>query len=248
MAATYVQIQRDDFENWLFSHCPVFERVEGKQGVYAIPVSDDVVLYISTSIGREDQAVAKGRGACHMKLQGRHNGQCLNRKDLGQSRFNRTTGWKDNWAAGIERMFTAYNKHAAFYDARGRETQPEYALRIQADIETIRHWSASSFFTSLYDQLTGGRWLTPKQISCIEDARDFESPKPARNPVEQKRVEAAGKLRELADLRKDAWVAEFAESIKEQMERGRQLSPRQLQCFERNLTKYGITASSSQAA
>jgi hypothetical protein len=245
MAATYVQIQRDAFENWLFTQCPVFERAEGKQGVYAIPVSDDVVLYISTSIGREDQAVAKGRGACHMKLQGRHNGQCLNRKDLGQSRFNRTTGWMGNWAKGIERMFAAYAKHSDFYDARGRETQPEYARRVRADIESIPNWSASQFFTSLYDQLTGGRWLSGKQVAIIEK----QAPSAAAAPVapqavsvNQARVGAATQLRDQADRANDTWVANFANDMLDRLSKGIGLSTRQNDCLDRNLSKFGIVA------
>lgn len=238
MAATYVQIQRDTFENWLFAQCPVFERDEGKQGVYKIPVSDDVVLYISTSIGREDQAVAKGRGACHMKLQGRHNGRCLNRKDLGQSRFNRTTGWRTNWAKGIERMFAAYEKHSDFYDQRGRETQPEYARRVQADIESIPNWSASQFFTSLYDQLTGGRWLSAWQMGAVERVLEKASQAPAASPA----VSRAIALRDKADRANDVWVANFANDMADTLRKGFRLSDRQQACLSKNLTKYGISA------
>jgi hypothetical protein len=242
MAATYVQIQRDAFENWLFAKCPVFERVAGKQGVYAIPVSDDVLLYISTSIGRDDEAVAKGRGACHMKLQGRHNGQCLNRKDLGQSRFNRTTGWATNWAAGIERMFAAYEKHSDFYDARGRETQPEYARRVRGNIESIPNWSASQFFTSLYDQLTGGRWLSAKQVAIIEKQALAAPVVSKAVSVNQAQVDAAKQLRDQADRANDTWVANFANDMMDRLSKGLDLSKRQNDCLDRNLSKFGISA------
>jgi hypothetical protein len=234
MAATYVQIQRDTFENWIFTQCPVFERVEGKQGVYLIPVSDDVVLYISTSIGREDTAVAKGRGACHMKLQGRHNGQCLNRKDLGQTRFNRTTGWAKNWAAGIERLFAAYEKHSDFYDQRGRETQPEYAARVKAEMANLR----GSFFDSLRDQMDRGRWLSAKQMGAIERALEKVSQAPAASPE----VNRAIALRDKADQVNDVWVANFAKDMADTLRRGGRLSDRQEACLSKNLTKYGISA------
>jgi hypothetical protein len=234
MAATYVQIQRDTFENWLFAQCPVFERAEGKQGVYTIPVSDDVVLYISTSIGREDQAVAKGRGACHMKLQGRHNGQCLNRKDLGQSRFNRTTGWRTNWAKGIERMFAAYEKHSDFYDQRGRETQPEYAARVKGEMANLR----GRFFDSLRDQMDRGRWLSAKQMGAIERALEKASQAPSTSPA----VNRAIALRDKADRANDVWVANFANDMADTLRKGFRLSDRQQACLSKNLSKYGIPA------
>ena len=239
MAATYVQIQRVEFENWLFQHCPVFERVENKQGVYRIPVSDDVALYISTSIGRADEAVAKGRGACHMKLQGRHNDRCLNRKDLGQTRFNRTTGWKTNWAAGMERLFDAYEKHSDFYDRLGRQTQVEYGREVQARIEAVTGWTARGILRSFHDQVgVGGRWLSTKQEDVLADL-EAQS---ATISVDSKLLSASKALLQSAVTRNDTWLCGFLGSCIKKLEIGRDLTGRQDKVLRENLNRYQIAA------
>lgn len=237
--ATYTEITRDEFETWLLDLCPVAERVQGKQGVYAIPVSNDVHLYISTSIGSAGVAVAKGHGACHMKLQGRHNGRCLNRKDLGQTRFNRTTGWKVNWTKGVERMYAAYDKHADFYDRLGRETQPEYAARMQVAIDAQPNPN-SPFFNSMKVLLQEGKWLTPKQEAVIVGNKDSESPKPRANELQAKKIEVVTSLQKAAQDSNNVWLLNFTTSILQLLHKGRKLSPRQIEVLEQNLDRFGI--------
>jgi len=238
MAATYVQIQRDEFENWLFQQCPVFERVPNKQGIYRIPVSDDVALYISTSIGREDQAVAKGHGACHMKLQGRHNDRCLNRKDLGQTRFNRTTGWKVNWAIGIDRLSAAYEEHADFYDRLGRQTQAEYAVEVRARIEAITGWTARGILRSFHDQVGAGKWLSAKQEAVIEDLEGLS----ATIKVDSTLLSASKTLLQTALNKNDTWLCSFLGSCIKRLEIGRDLTTRQDEVLRDNLNRYQIAA------
>ena len=47
MAATYLKITRDEFEDWLYEICPVFERAEKTEGVYFCPMSPYVAVRIS---------------------------------------------------------------------------------------------------------------------------------------------------------------------------------------------------------
>lgn len=119
-AATYVSITREEFEDWLNSvkrvlHTP-WVRVQGKAGVYIIKFSDNVGLRVSSSIGRKDEGMRSGKAAIHFALVSMVDDRVINKKALGQSRFNRTTNWRENLLKGVRTMKAAYNKAQNFYE------------------------------------------------------------------------------------------------------------------------------------
>jgi len=244
MAATYTKITRPEFEAWLFNICPAASRQEGKQGVYLLPVSEHVWLRMSTSIGSSGEVVGNGNGACHMALIGRGNGQVLNRKATGQVRFNRTTGWRTNWARGIDSLFVAFDQHPDFYNRIGAETHIEFATRVLDDMDGLE----GAIFQSFRHSLARGFWLTGPQLEVIRKAkeeREMRKPTP-KNPELLGAVQA---LKSEAEANNDAWLVEFSTNIERLVKFGQNLSIKQAKCLDRNFARYSIpVAAGSQYA
>jgi len=233
--ASYVQITREELEDWLRAEAPQAIRSEDHTGVYIIPVSSNVAVYLSTSIGSEDKAVAKGRGACHMKLVSRITDRTLNRKGLQQTRYNRTSGWRKNWMEGMARMVAVYTEHREFYERLALETQEQYAARNIAEIDRM---GSSPFLLSLKEQLQKGRWLTTKQEAALAKGK----PREVRSGIKlrEQDLEVLRKLWVQARDANDEWTKKFVGNVGQRGKAGEPLSRLQLEKLNDKLTEYRI--------
>jgi hypothetical protein len=119
MATTYVQISRRDLEQWLNT----MPRFRGnwwldKQtaGIYYLPLSDNVAIKLSSTVGSEHDAMKKGRASMQLRLVSLVTGRVLNKKAQGQKGYHRTTNWQTNWKKGIDGFVAVYTKSADFYE------------------------------------------------------------------------------------------------------------------------------------
>jgi hypothetical protein len=268
MPATFTEITFTDFETWIGGVCPIYEKSPEHTGVYFIPLSDSVRLYISTSLSKTGKVVVKGKAACHMKLQSRAHGRTINSQGLGQQRFNRTTGWAQNWKAGVEKMISVYAEKKDFYDKIAAQTQAEYAKELIVKIESVKKWQNFGILQDLHDALLDGKWLTEKQEGAIEK---FASPKKAKKSftprkkkvakkkvakkkatkklskkvarasvTAQSQIEALTILKTRAVEDQDEWLEDFCDSVIRRLRKGGALSEKQQRVIDRNLISQNI--------
>jgi len=188
VASTYAHISREDFEDWLKDlrgvYNPPFKVKSGTVGVYYLPLSDNVAVSISSTIGSREDAMGRGDASMQLRLVSLVTNRVLNAKAQGQSRFHRTTNWKDTWKKGILRMKDAYVKAAGFYDTIARiEDRERYARDLKAKIELIPNWSTTPIFSDFHKKLSDGGVLTVKQEAVILNAtaKAKATPPPASN-------------------------------------------------------------------
>ena len=172
-AASYVQINRNDLEEWLdqlHTNTPKKWHLKpGKAGIYLIPLSDTVAVKLSSTIGTSDDAMGRGMASMQLALTSLITGQTLNRKAQGQGHFKRTTNWKTTWAKGFELMKDAYMKAQGFYDAIAAiEDRDKYKADILKKIESTPDWKNESILVDFHGKITQDGILTGKQLALLD--------------------------------------------------------------------------------
>lgn len=186
-AGTYVQISREELEDWLndIGFRGKWKRDPRFAGIYLLTLSENVGIKLSSTISGMDEAVSRARGSMQLALVSLVTGRVLNKKAQGQSHFARTTGWKKNWAAGVKVMKDTYQNAASFYDAiapiEDREKYKQDNLKI---IESIPGWSSNNYFIALHRKVDQGGVMMPNDRKMVEEglSRPAARPDPQRVP------------------------------------------------------------------
>lgn len=252
-AGTYVQIDRDELEDWMDTlrlHDKAY-RAPNKAGIYLLPFSDTVACKLSSTIGTSDDAMGRGMASMQLSLVSRVTGQTLNKKAQGQSHFKRTLNWKKTWAEGIERMRDAYAKSAGFYDALATiEDRDQYKIDVMTAIESIPDWRNNNILADFRSIAEKGGILTLKQLDLLDRTLDRERSR--QTPGGQsKSVPEAPKAEDplLPILRAlyakaravgNNWLMDFAKSVADQINRGRSPSPKQLEVIEKSRDQFKV--------
>jgi hypothetical protein len=252
-AATYVQISRDELEDWLntIGYRGKWERDPRYAGTYLIELSPTVGVKLSSTIGSRDDAMGRGKASMQLALVSLVTGKVLNKKAQGQSHFKRTTGWKKTWATGIETMKKAYLASADFYDVISViEDRDKYRSDLLEEISTIAGWSSDAELAGFYRKVEKGGVLMPREQKVIEEAKD----RPAKIPDPQKeevtpsgddateaKIDALRKLWVASRRSNDDWTMRFAEDIATKfVSQGRNLSAPQIRVVVEKLKKYRV--------
>lgn len=174
MAASYVQISRENLEDWLDSVKRVpgiegWDRVTGKAGIYVIHLSPFVCVKLSSTIGSSDEAKGKGEASMNLTLVSRlYPDMVLNRKARDRSRFHRTTNWKTTWLEGVVHWISVYKEKADFYDNIARvEDRNKYKTEWIKLIESVPGWASNASLVKNHASLTSGYVLWPSQEEAI---------------------------------------------------------------------------------
>lgn len=244
----YVQITREEMEYFLAGVARKlnskfrFRRDRRYEGIYLIPFSDNVALKISTSIGSQGSVVDRGKGAIHLSLVSlvKKMRPLANKKMkdyIGQSRINRTKGWQKNLTRAIIQAYEAYKKRESFFEeiAQGREVESysDPDPELISNIEEIPNWKDNNFLSSLHQQLSRGKKLSPKQGEVLN--RILAKVRLEKSPpkVDEEQLQS---LRDLYDFIKKSdsgsdyevrRALRFVESVEHQVHRGRALTPAQ---------------------
>ena len=236
---TYVQISRDEIENWMDSirlHSKWYLQ-EGRAGIYLLPLSDVVGVKLSSTIGTKDDAMGRGQASMQLSLISLITKQILNKKAQGQSHFNRTLNWRNTWGQGIDRMKDAYMKSQGFYDAiaviKDRE---EYKNDLLKKITGYAGWESHDILSDFHKKVLTGGVLTAKQIDLLDN---IVAKKP--EPVSNGNEELLNRLRVLysqARQDQDTWLMNFVESVGKQIKSGRPLSPKQQDIVDKGFMRY----------
>ena len=184
---TYVQISREELEDWLndIGFRSKWKRDPRFAGIYILELSSNVGIKLSSTISGMNEAVDRARGSMQLALVSIITGRVLNKKAQGQSHFARTKGWKKNWAAGIKVMKDAYLNAAAFYDTIAPiDDREKYKTDNLKLIESIPGWSSNNYFIALHRKIDQGGVLMPNDRQEIEAGltRPAARPDPQRVP------------------------------------------------------------------
>jgi len=239
--ATYVPITREDFETWLDSLGHRWRRAPGKEGVYLVELSPEVAVHVSSSVGSQDVAMGRARGAMYMRLVSTKTGRTLNKKDVGQSKFYRTEGWRDTLRKAFDRLRQAYMKAKGFYDKLATVDPDEYRADTLALLESVPGWESDALLRDFHERVDRGGILSTKQEQLIHDAKA----KAGRGEADAGILDRMRHLWSAAKHRGDTWTMDFVKSLAEQTKARRSLSPRQQTVLSEKLTQYRIAAAST---
>lgn len=247
MAATYVQITREEFEAWLKKNAYKWERDKSKAGIYFVNLSDNVAVKISTSIGSRDEAMARARASVKMSLVSRHTGQTVlgQKKGQGSSHFKRTKGWKETWKKGIENLKTAYMRAKDFYDKISRiKDRKAYAADWQVKIESVPGWEGTWLKTQ-HEKVKAGKLLSDKAEAGIE--REISQAQsgggkaaPSTPQVDDKLINALRQAYAAARRARRDSDMKFLETLGKQVKRGYPPKGGQVQWWEDIQQRYHI--------
>lgn len=249
-ADRYVDISREEFENWLDSLRWPWYKVRSTSGIYDVQFSENVACRISTSLTAAGTVKSVGKASTKMRLVSRLNGRTINRKSAQSKYFQRTKNWRNTWKEkGVDHWHQIYIKSKSFYDSISRVEDPEkYKGEKLNLIESHEGWETNSFLSSLHKQVSDGKILSPKQEKALfksdtrdDQAKNVSPPESDLSPEQQKFLERLRILQNRASDAGDSWAVGFAGSLISKIERFRsraQFTPRQKEVLRSNLKKY----------
>jgi len=251
----YVQISRDQLEDWLNGLRWQWSRKEGRAGIYFLHFSDVVGVKLSSTIGSRDDAMGRGQASMNLELVSLVTGHVLNRKARDRKYFQRTKGWMTTWAKGLEHWEGVFKKSQGFYDAiaviKDRE---QYKADLLTKIENTQGWEDHDVLRDFHSRVEGGSVLTAKQLAFLErltsgGGQPQQAPESGAEdgPVPDKPdPEVERKLAKLRDLYRaakgagDDWTMNFAVSVAKQLKTRGSLSPRQDEIIYDKLERYRL--------
>lgn len=228
----YVQITREELEEWLDRLGYPWSRDRTKAGIYFIHLSKLVAVKLSSSIGSRGEAMGRGNASMNLSLVSLVTGQLLNKKDKDRKLFQRTTNWRDTWKKGVEHWDAVYNKAKSFYDSIAPiEDREAYKKSMLSRIESIPGFNTNDFLKSLHQQVGLGRILSLKQEAAIGKAE--KAPQ-----ADEELLEVLRKLWKASDARSRPFVQSVGEQLKS---RGR-LSPKQMDVVNKLRAQYKLAS------
>lgn len=188
MPVSYVDISREELEDWLDSLPHTWTRDSRMAGIYYIHLSDTVAIKLSSTQTASSGSMGYAEGSMKLSLVSLVTKQLLNKKDADRSHFKRTLNWKKTWKDGVEHWVSVYNNAKGFYDRISEVgDRLEYKRNLLKDIESINGWEKNSFLSSMHEKVTNNNILTKAQEEGIEKflknkAKTFE-PRPSFEPT-----------------------------------------------------------------
>lgn len=249
-AGTYVQISRDEFEDWLKSTGYKWERDRTKAGIYRVFLSPDVAVHISSSIGSKDDAMGRGRASVQMRLISRHTGQTLNKKAQGKSHFKRTKGWKATWKKGLDTFKSAYMKAKDFYDKIAKiEDRKAWAESWMKEIESIPGWESNKFLKEQHEKLEAGKIISDKVEEAILRVKTRGGPKGPTSRIDEDLLTAMRQAYVAAKKQNRQRDMDFLQSVAEKVvKRGRPMTSGQEKWWEDIKRRYRIRLGAMRVA
>jgi hypothetical protein len=199
MASTYVEITRDDFDDWMDSLRRRWKRKPGTEGIYVIPLSSNVGIQIRSSIGHKQMALDKGRASVTIKMVSLKNGKTLGKRGVvGQGKFYRTKDWRRRWAAAVAKIEKAYEADKDYYETTAVMDPEVYKVDTLKTIETVPGWNRNKMLRKWHDVVSRGGFLSIKQRSWLDDLASGKSKLRYANQIAKTIMEQMGGRRGMA--------------------------------------------------
>jgi hypothetical protein len=249
--ATYVQLTREEFEEWLDStpYRGKWTLKSGTVGVYSLELSKNVGIEVSSSISGREEVMDRARASIQCRLVSLVTGQTLNKKAQGQSHVKRTSGWRQSLKKVIQRIEDAYFKSEGFYERIAViEDRKAYQRDWLDRIESQEDWASDSAVKDFHDRIEKGAILSERQEEYLSSLLE-KVEEEVEERIEQEEetaqynedfLEALRNLYRAARKARDNWLMEFVESVGKQYKTRGSLSDKQMAVLERNAEKYRV--------
>lgn len=168
MPVSYVDISREELEDWLDSLPYSWTREPRMAGIYYIHLSDAVAIKLSSTQTASSGSMGYAEGSMKLSLVSLVTKQLLNKKDADRSHFKRTLNWKKTWKDGVEHWASVYKNAKDFYDRIAIvEDRAEYKKKILKDIESVYGWDKNVFLSSLHEKVSNNSILSKAQEEAL---------------------------------------------------------------------------------
>jgi hypothetical protein len=168
MPVSYVDISREELEDWLDSLPYIWTREPRMSGIYYIHLSDAVAIKLSSTQTASSGSMGYAEGSMKLSLVSLVTKQLLNKKDADRSHFKRTLNWKKTWKDGVEHWASVYKNAKDFYDRIAIvEDRAEYKRNLLKDIESVYGWDKNVFLSSMHEKVSNNSILTKAQEEAI---------------------------------------------------------------------------------
>jgi len=168
MAVTYVDISREELEEWLDSLGKKWTRDRSTAGIYLIHLSDNVAVKLSSTQTSSSSSVGYADASMKLSLVSLKTGQLLNKKDADRTHFKRTLNWKKTWKEGVAHWESVYDSAKGFYERIAVvEDRSEYKKTWMAKIESVPNWESQTFLSQLHEKLSKNSILSEAQEEAI---------------------------------------------------------------------------------
>lgn len=245
-AQTYVSITREEFEDWLDdTFSGKWKLKQGTKGIYIAELTENVGIEIASSIGSDNEGLARGNASMQMRLISLKYPIILNKKAQGQSHFKRTSGWRLTLKKAVESFRSAYLKNATFYEALALiPDRDEYKHEKIKKIESIQNWQQNNYLVTLHKKMEDNGILMKNEEEALDKLiKEYEEQK--NNPKQEVDEAFLEKLRSLYRAAKSSgnqWLVDFVTSVGQLYKKGGKLSQRQMDVIELNLKKHKIAS------
>jgi hypothetical protein len=230
MAVHYVDITKDDLENWLDSLGKKWTKDVTKAGIYYIHLSNTVAVKLSSTLSGTQTTMDYAKASMKLSLVSLVTKKLLNKKDADRSHFKRTTNWKTTWKEGVDHWESVYKNAKGFYDRISVvEDQEQYKENWLSKIESVQNWESVSILSQLHNKVQTGTILSPNQegaiLKFVKNVRSVPTPvvEESRTPVSSYKEEWLSKI-EIVPNWEDI---DFLSQVHDKVLRGVRLSPNQ---------------------
>lgn len=246
----YVQITREEIEEWLDFLGMKWDLKEDTQGVYFLhlPQSKIVSIRFTSTVGRSQSVRSVGKASMELALVSRKKDSrgfysVLNKKDVGQ-KFYRTKNWRDTLGKAIDNLKSVFIASKDFYEKIA--DKEVYVKTWIEKIHKIPEWQTRKETQVYLRLLDEGKILSSYQESQVEElivkgVRQV-APDPTTTAIQENKEPLLNRMRILYQKVKedgDSWATGFVESVGKQY-KTKPLSEKQLLVLERYFKKYKI--------
>ena len=199
---SYINITRQELEDWLTSHFHKWSRKSSREGIYLIHLSDRVGIKLASTQASTDTSMGRGQASMNLTLVSLVNGHVLNRKARDRKHFKRTTNWRKTWLKGVEYWMGIYNDNPSFYEKIA--DRDAYKAKWLGIIDSLPMGGNDPKVISARDTLEGGGVLWNGQEKYLLSLKGNASSQPVNTlskplPIEKLR-DLYRKARKRGDL------------------------------------------------
>ena len=237
----YVNISREELENWLDSKFGSWSRDRSTAGIYFIHLSDRVAVKLSSTQKGSGSNVAKGRASMNLSLVSLVDGSLLNRKARDRKYFQRTKNWKTTWKKGIDYWINVYEQKEDFYEKIA--DRKGYKAKWLGLIDALPNGGSDAQLVKSRNELEGGGVLWPNQEQYILDLTAQAQSRSRSMRQEQSTVLDVEKLRDMYRKARSQGDRDAMDTIKRlgiASNRGKKPSQQDLKDYKRIRLSLGV--------
>lgn len=160
----YVNITKEDLEDWLNTNFGSWSKDSRYKGVYLIHLSNRVAIKMTSGLGERSSA-GVARASMKLSLVSLVDNTTLNRIAKDRKHFQRTKNWRKTWKDGVDHWRNVYEAKDEFYEKIADKAG--YKSKWIGLIDSIPTSGSNDNLIKSRDTLEGGGVLWSNQENYI---------------------------------------------------------------------------------